>query len=44
MDDVFEELLAIDEKEIYIVDDDFLVSEKRVTDFMDKIEEHNVDK
>lgn len=44
MDIVIEELKAIKEKEIYIIDDDFLVSEKRLNIFMDRLEEHNIKK
>ena len=41
---VIEELKQIPEKEIYIVDDDFLVSGDRILEFCQKLEEHNLKK
>ncbi len=38
LDDVIEELFQIEEKEIYIVDDDFFASKKRLELFLDKVE------
>ena len=44
LDEVIQELKGIKEKEIYIVDDDFLVSVKRLTHFMDLLVENNINK
>ena len=41
---VIEELKQIPEKEIYIVDDDFLVSGNRILEFCRKLKEHNLKK
>ncbi len=41
---VIQELLSINQKEIYIIDDNFLVSKKRLTEFMDLLEKHNIRK
>jgi len=41
---VLDELERIKEKEIYIVDDDFLVNKVRVTEFLDGIEKRNIKK
>lgn len=42
--EVIEELQGIKEKEIYIIDDDFLVSENRLTSFMDLLEQYKIKK
>jgi hopanoid C-3 methylase len=42
--EVLDELSSIEEREIYIVDDDFLVSRKRVTDFLDGLEARKIHK
>lgn len=44
LDKVIKELQGIKEKEIYIIDDDFLVSKKRLNTFMDLLEQHNIKK
>ena len=44
LDEVITELKTIKEKEIYIIDDNFLVSEKRVKDFIQLLEIHNIRK
>lgn len=44
MDDVIAELKSIKEKEIYIVDDDFLLSSKRVRAFIDQLKAQRLDK
>ncbi len=44
LSEVIEELKGIKEKEIYIVDDDFLVSVKRLTKFMDLLEKNDINK
>lgn len=44
INDVINELRQIKQKEIYIVDDDFLSSPKRVNSFLDKLEEYNIKK
>ncbi|MBN2662890.1 MAG: radical SAM protein [Bacteroidales bacterium] len=44
LDDVFEELKTIPEKEIYIVDDDFLTDKKRLELFIEKSIEQKIDK
>lgn len=44
LDDVIEELSTIKEKEIYIVDDDFLLSKKRVKGFIDLLKENKINK
>ncbi|MBN2361966.1 MAG: cobalamin-dependent protein [Deltaproteobacteria bacterium] len=44
LDDVLAELAAIAEREIYIVDDDFLISADRVTDFLDRLSAARLDK
>jgi len=44
LDDVITELKSIEEKEIYIIDDNFLVSEKRVRDFLELLKIHNIQK
>ncbi len=42
LDIVIEELLTIEEKEVYIIDDNFLVSEKRVQKFLELLKMHNI--
>lgn len=44
VDDVIDELKTIPEKEIYIVDDDFLFSRERLTEFCDKLEQNKIKK
>lgn len=44
LDDVFEEIKAIPEKEIYIVDDDFLTDKKRLELFVEKSIQLNIQK
>lgn len=44
MEDVISELKGIKEKEIYIVDDNFLFSEERVRKFIDAIKEEKLEK
>lgn len=44
VDDVIDELKTILEKEIYIVDDDFLFSRERLTEFCDKLEQNKIKK
>jgi radical SAM superfamily enzyme YgiQ (UPF0313 family) len=44
MDDVIRELQGIPQKEIYIVDDDFLCSPARVREFLDKLKEYDIRK
>lgn len=44
LDDVIQELKSIHEKEVYIVDDNFLVSAKRVREFIDLLKEHKIRK
>jgi radical SAM superfamily enzyme YgiQ (UPF0313 family) len=44
LDSVFEELEGIQEREIYVVDDDFLVSRERVLAFVDGLEQRGLDK
>lgn len=44
MDDVIGELKTISEKDIYIVDDDFLYSRERLLDFCGKLEASGLDK
>jgi radical SAM superfamily enzyme YgiQ (UPF0313 family) len=44
LDDVLDELQALPEREIYIVDDDFLVSRDRVLRFCDGLRERGIDK
>lgn len=41
---IIEELRTIKEKEIYIVDDDFLVDKKRILKFCDLLEKNNINK
>ncbi len=42
--DVMDEIESIKEREIYIVDDDFLFNEKRLDEFCDEIESRGLDK
>ncbi len=44
LDDIIEELKAIKETEIYIVDDDFLFNPKRLLEFCDLLEKNNIQK
>ena len=44
LEDVLEELFSIREKEVYIVDDDFLLSPKRVAAFINMLKAHNIRK
>ena len=44
LEDVLDELEALPWREIYIVDDDFLVSRKRVVAFLDGLERRGIDK
>ena len=44
IDDVMEELESIKEREIYIVDDDFLFNEDRLNLFCDELEKRNIHK
>ncbi len=44
IDDVIEELLTIEQYEVYIVDDDFLFNRERLLEFAEKIEKNNIKK
>ncbi len=44
MEDVLDELSSIKEKEIYIVDDDFLISKSRVSEFIRSLKERKIRK
>ena len=44
LNNIIEELKTIKETEIYIVDDDFLVNDKRILDFCDLLEKNNINK
>ena len=44
LDDVMEELESIEEKEIYIVDDDFLLSPIRIRNFVNELVKRRLDK
>lgn len=44
VDDVISELLTIKQKEVYIVDDDFLFNEERLLEFYEKIKENKIEK
>jgi hopanoid C-3 methylase len=44
IDSVIQELKGIPEKEIYIVDDDFLASKDRILEFCHKLRSNNIDK
>lgn len=44
IDDVIQELLSIEQKEVYIVDDDFLFNEERLREFIDKVKHHQINK
>ena len=44
MEDVIDELLLIEEEEIYIVDDDFLYGEDKLREFIILLKEHNIKK
>jgi len=42
--DIIDELLSINEEEIYIVDDDFLVDRNRIVKFCSLLKQHNIKK
>lgn len=44
MEEVIQELLSIEEKEVYIIDDNFLVSSKRVRNFIDQLIKYDIRK
>ena len=44
IDDVIAEIETIPQKEVYIVDDDFLFNKDRLMEFADKLQEKNIDK
>ena len=44
VDDCMQELLQITQKEVYIVDDDFLFNQNRLLEFYEKIKENHIDK
>ncbi len=44
LDNIIAELETVKEKEIYIVDDDFLVDRERILQFCDLLEAHKIDK
>ena len=44
MDDCISELLQIEQREVYIVDDDFLFNRGRLLEFCEKIKEYRIDK
>ena len=44
LDDIISEIKAIPEKELYIVDDDFLVDKNRILDFCRLLKENKLDK
>jgi len=44
LDEVIQELKSIKEKEVYIIDDNFLVSEKRLKEFIDLLKNHEIRK
>ena len=44
MDDIIDELSAIQEEEVYIVDDDFLYDRNKLGNFIEKIKEHKIKK
>lgn len=44
LNNIIEELKTIKETEIYIVDDDFLVNDKRILEFCDLLEKNNIKK
>jgi radical SAM superfamily enzyme YgiQ (UPF0313 family) len=44
LENVIQELKSIKEKEVYIIDDNFLVSAKRVKEFIDLLKEHKIRK
>ncbi len=44
IDDVIAELLQIPQKEVYIVDDDFLFNRERLLEFSDKIKKNKIEK
>ena len=44
LNEVIQELQSIQEKEVYIIDDNFLVSSKRVREFIDLLKKHKISK
>ena len=44
VDDFINELLNIPQKEVYIVDDDFLFNKERLLEFYEKVKENRIDK
>lgn len=44
LSEVIEELKRVQEKEVYIVDDDFLVDKKRIRDFLAALKQHKIQK
>ncbi|MDA3862573.1 MAG: B12-binding domain-containing radical SAM protein [Deltaproteobacteria bacterium] len=44
LEDIISEIKDLEEKEIYIVDDDFLVSPSRLGKFLDALEKENIEK
>ncbi len=44
LDSIIAELQTVKEKEIYIVDDDFLVDRERILQFCDLLQKHGIDK
>lgn len=44
VEDVLDELESIEQKEIYIIDDDFLLSRKRMTEFFAGLRERHIEK
>ena len=44
IDNVIKELLTIEQREVYIVDDDFLFNRERLLEFAEKLEKHNIKK
>jgi len=44
IDDVIEELVHIPQKEVYIVDDDFLFNRERLLEFYNKVKENKIEK
>ena len=44
MEEVIEELLGIEEEEVYIVDDDFLYGEEKLREFIRLLKEYNIKK
>jgi len=44
LDEVMEDLLRIDERDVYIVDDDFLVNAAQVSEFVAEVKRRHIDK